>query len=33
MNKVSIDYLNDNDKQNKIDIEKHLTHYNVTANV
>ena len=31
MNKVSIDYLNDNDKQNKIDIEKHLTHYNVTG--
>ena len=31
MNKVSIDYLNDNDKQNKIDIEKDLTHYNVTG--
>ena len=31
INKVSIDYLNDNDKQNKIDIEKDLTHYNVTG--
>ncbi len=31
INKVSIDYLNDNDKQNKINIEKDLTHYNVTG--
>ncbi len=31
INKVSIDYLNDNDKHNKIDIEKDLTHYNVTG--
>ncbi len=31
INKISIDYLNDNDKQNKIDIEKDLTHYNVTG--
>ncbi len=31
MNKISIDYLNDNDKQNKIDIERDLNHYNITG--
>ena len=31
INKVSINYLNDNDKKNEIDVTKDLTHYNLNG--
>ena len=31
INKVSIDYLNNNDKKNEIDVTKDLTHYNLNG--